>query len=101
MHGLADVFFIFDLGKYQARRLKRGRREGTYLEIRKPRPHQRAVPAVLIAFSPLPLFICTVNLTVKRLVRASRWRHVMSCGVLAPRYEASNISSDNHLPTNA
>jgi len=53
------------------------------------------------ADSRFSLFICTVNFTVKRLVGASRRRHVMSCGALAPRLEASNLSSENHLPTNA
>ena len=41
------------------------------------------------------------GVTVKRLARASRRRHGMSCGVLASRYEAFNPSSENHLPTNA
>ena len=27
--------------------------------------------------------------------------HVVSCGALAPRCEALNLSSENHLPTNA
>ena len=69
----------------------------------------RGAPSALLRFAesregdtrdPL-IYLHAVNFTVKRLVRASRRRHVMSCGALAPRYEASNLSCDNHLPTNA
>ena len=42
-----------------------------------------------------------VNFTVQRLVRALRRRHVMSCGALASRCKAFNLSSQDHLPTNA